>query len=66
MVCLSSISCPLAAFAFEVHFADAPSEAEADVAGVIAPAVVFGVVGVGGNGVRVGGLENVVDFEIER
>ena len=56
----------MAAFAFEVHFADAPGEAEADEAAVVAPAVVFGVVGVGGDGVRVGGLEEVVDFEVER
>ena len=55
----------LAAFAFEVHLAYAPSEAEADEATVVAPAVVFGVVGVGGDGVRVGGLEEVVDFEVE-
>ena len=56
----------LAAFAFEVHFADAPSEAEADEAGVVTPAVVLGVVGVGGDGVRVGGMEKVVDLEVER
>ena len=66
MVCLSSISCPLASLAFKVHFADAPGEAEADEATVVAPAVVFGVVGVGGDGVRVGGLEKVVDLEVER
>ena len=56
----------LAAFAFEVHFADAPGEAEADEAAVVAPAIVFGVVGVGGDGVRVGRLEKVVDLEVER
>ena len=56
----------MAAFAFEVHFADAPGEAEADEAAVVAPVVVLGVVGVGGDGVRVGGLEEVVDFEVER
>ena len=61
-----SVCGTLAAFAFEVHFADAPDEAEADEAAVVAPAVVFGVVGVGGNGVRVGGLEKVVDLEVER
>ena len=56
----------LAAFAFEVHLAYAPGEAEADETAVVAPAVVFGVVGVGGDGVRVGGLEKVVDLEVER
>ena len=43
----------LAAFAFEVHLAYAPGEAEADEAAVVAPAVVFGVVGVGGDGMRI-------------
>ena len=43
----------LAAFAFEVHLVDAPGEAEADEAAVVAPAVVFGVVGVGGDGMRI-------------
>ena len=56
----------MAAFAFEVHLADAPGEAEADEAAVVAPSVVFGVVGVGGDGVRVGRLEEVVDLEVER
>ena len=60
------VCCTLAAFVFEVHLADAPGEAEADEARVVAPAVVFGVVGVGGDGVRVGGLEKVVDLEVER
>ena len=66
MLTHSLICGTLAAFAFEVHLADAPGEAEADEAAVVAPAVVFGVVGVGGDGVRVGGLEEVVDLEVER
>ena len=61
-----SVCGTLTAFAFEIHLADAPGEAEADEAAVVAPAVVFGVVGIGGDGVRVGGLEKVVDFEVER
>ena len=61
-----SVCGTLAAFAFEVEFADAPSDTEADETGVVAPAVVFGVVGVGGDGVRVVGLEEVVDLEVER
>ena len=66
MVCLSSISCPLAAFAFKVHLADAPGEAEADITRVVAVAVVIAVVGVDGDGVGVGRLEEVGDTEVER
>ena len=48
-----SVCSTLAAFVFEVHLADAPGEAEADEARVVAPTVVFGIVGVGGDGVRI-------------
>ena len=56
----------MAAFAFEVHLADAPGEPDADEAAVVAPAIVFGIIGVGGDGVRVGRLEEVVDLEEKR
>ena len=51
------ISGTLAALAFEIHLADAPGEAEADITRVVAVAVVVAVVGVDGDGVGVGGLE---------
>ena len=66
MVCLSSISCPLASLAFKVHFADTPGEAEADITRVVAVAVVVAVVGVDGNGVSVGRLEEVGDAKVKR
>ena len=56
----------MAAFAFEVHLADTPGEAEADETAVVAPAVVFSIIRVGGDGVHVGRLEEVVDLEVER
>ena len=66
MLTHSLICGTLAAFAFEVHLADAPGEAEADITRVVTVAIVVAVVGVDGDGVGIGGLEEVGDTEVER
>ena len=66
MLCLFSISGTLATLAFKVHLADAPCKTKADIAAIVVPAIVLCVVGVGRDGMGVGGLEEVGDAEVER